>query len=627
MQIDDAGWLRRGTGALVERLGRTSAADASTTLQPALPFERRATRSSPSYGQAGVLGVSALILTAAAALMVLAGYGQGPFKALQMPERPEISAEQSTVAASARRDAFVMSLEGSLRRRTDYQRWLDTLAASFWRQTSGFQTALDRTIRMGSGLEASGRAVLREAETAVMATRVSVRDQLASGSPDGARADAGLTNAEGVIALLVAAAETDAASKPLSDLGDRLVGAKSLLADIARVQGELRDGHASLLQDASQALQVTSAEPIRAATTALGPQLPIWPVAVWFLAVGALVTATTTALHARYLRRHVNQPLEALRDVVQAVEAGDHASRVELTGSGLMAEVQTSLNDMLESIQLKVVSRVEHERTVSNLVESHEQTTRRERLAAADELAAGVVADLDERVASAVGFAEMARRHMGSPKLEHDLGALIDQLTEVGRVMRLLTKAPVRDEMSRVHLNTLANEVAEIARQHVWPKVDVSLRMAEGDHVVTGDAGRIRQAVLNLVSNARAAMPGGGQLSIEVGRLQSAGVSDGSSELIAQPDSLVLRVRDTGRGIPQAQLRTLFEPFDSTSQAAGAGLGLLQVAGIMAQHGGGVRVESQEGLGTTVSLLFPCAMDSTDLLDDDEAVEEFAIAS
>jgi signal transduction histidine kinase len=624
MQIDDAGWFRRLTAAMFQRVGGTQPVDAGETSQPALPFEVRTARPSSGRAQsAGLLVLTALVLLGAAGVIVLAGYDRGPFKMLHVPERPVTSTGQAAAEASARRDAVVSSVESNLARRGDYQRWLDDLSSSFGRQTSGFQTTLNVAIRMGSGLTPTDRAALREAEAGVQETRTVLRARLADEDVRGAKVDAGLTKAEGVLAALVAASRSDVSSKPLADLTNRLAGARSLFADITRVKSELEAGRANLLTDVSRSLEMPS-EPEQADATAFGPRLPVWPVTLWFLAVGALLM-TATAFHARYLRHRTQQSLAAMRDVFRAVESGDQASRVEVSGTGLLAEVQTSLNDMLETLQLKVVSRVEHERTVSNLVESHEQTTRRERLAAADELAAGVVADLDERVASAVGFAEMARRHMGSPKLEHDLGALIDQLTEVGRVMRLLTKAPVREEMSMVHLNTLANEVADIARQHVWPKVDVSLRMAEGDHFVKGDAGRIRQAVLNLVSNARAAMPGGGQLSIEVGRLQSAGVSDGSSELIAQPDSLVLRVRDTGRGIPQAQLRTLFEPFDSTSQAAGAGLGLPQVAGIMAQHGGGVRVESQEGLGTTVSLLFPCVMDSAQQYD--ESVQELALAS
>jgi signal transduction histidine kinase len=343
------------------------------------------------------------------------------------------------------------------------------------------------------------------------------------------------------------------------------------------------------------------------------------------LTIGGLFAVATAALHARHLRRIVLQPLTHMVDAMRLVESGDHMPRVDVTERGVMGEAQTSLNAMLEALHTRVVSRVEHERVVSNLVAEHECAARAERVSAAEELAAGVATDLDERVTSAVGFAEMARRKAGSPSMERDLGALIEQLTEVGRVMRGLT-GRTKPDMPLVRLDALAADVADTARQHVWPRIEVSLRVAEGEHVVKADGARLRQAVLNLVSNSRAAMPGGGQLTIEVGRLQSAGASDGPLELGALADSLVLRVRDTGRGIPQAKLSRLFEPFDATRDE-GAGLGLAQVAGIMAQLGGGVRVESQEGLGTTVSLLFPRAPQNAEPAIEHEAIGDLAVAS
>lgn len=621
VQFDTVRWH---TAALVRSFTRSSQAEATETLQPILPFESRTTRPPSRSPEAGPLVVAGVALTTAAVVVLLAAYDRGPFRSLYTATETGPPVQQSLGLNEMRRETLTQSLEAYLARRADDRRRLDTLVVAFGRQTSGFQTALERTIQEGSGLDAPDLTALREADTGVAEARARVRSSVVSQNFDEIRADAGLTNAEGVLVMLQARAVKSA--KPLSDLADRLAGARGLYSDMLRVKHDAETEHAALLASVSGAQDVPVEHPKPAVMSAFGPTLPVWPVAIWFLAVGGVVAVSMTALQNRYLRTQFIRPLEQVRETLRDAESGNHTARVDLGGAGIVTEVQESLNDMLETIQLQVVPRVEHERTVSNLVESHEQITRRERLAAADELAAGVVADLDERVASAVGFAEMARRHMGSPKLEHDLGALIDQLTEVGRVMRRLTNAPARTEMPVVRLNALAAEVADIARQHVWPKVDVSLRVAAGDHIVKGDASRLRQAVLNLVSNARAAMPTGGQLWIEVGRLQSAG-ADGSSEMTAQPESLVLRVRDTGRGIPQAQLTRLFEPFDSTNAAAGAGLGLPQVAGIMAQHGGGVRVESQEGLGTTVSLLFPCAQEEQSRLDDEDTVEALALAS
>ena len=622
---------------LIRRIGGTREADslvrshgwlrpvADTTAQPVLPFEARSTKPASDRALLAPAVVTVLALVAGAGVLVGAAYERGPFSTNRSPERSAEPNDRATISVAQRSEALAESVNLHVAVTTDYHRWLETLTAAFGREAAAMETALDTVIQSGGGLDDSDRAALRDAADGIASTKALVRPRLASADFGQAREDAGLTNAEGVIALLAGRPGWQT-SKALSDLRTRVVGARSLLVDIVRVHDELEATRAGLAAGLAASLEpVKTPAPIKTAT--LGPSLPVWPVVALFVVMGGLIGFGANVLHTRDRRQSFEQPLATMRNVLQSVESGDHTPRVDVTGRGTMAETQELLNAALEAIQVRVVSRVEHERTVSNLIASHEQTTRRERLAAADELAAGVVADLDERVTSAVGFAEMARRSALSPAMDHDLGALIDQLTEVGRVMRRLTKAPARTETPLVRLDALAAEVADMAKQHVWPKVDVSLRVADGEHLVAGDVGRLRQAVLNLVSNSRAAMPGGGQLWIEVGRMQSAGASDGSLEMGSPVDSLVLRVRDTGRGISQANLGRLFEPFVTTEDNTGAGLGLPQVAGIMAQHGGGVRVESQEGLGTTVSLLFPRAQRQTTDEVDEEAIEELAIAS
>ena len=113
------------------------------------------------------------------------------------------------------------------------------------------------------------------------------------------------------------------------------------------------------------------------------------------------------------------------------------------------------------------------------------------------------------------------------------------------------------------------------------------------------NANQVQQVLLNLIVNARQAMPGGGQLFLAVNAS-----SDGKwSELI---------VRDTGDGIPADRLRSIFEPFYSTKEAdkqgqGGTGLGLAVCREIVEDHNGRIRVESSVGQGTTMTLKFPRA--------------------
>ena len=117
----------------------------------------------------------------------------------------------------------------------------------------------------------------------------------------------------------------------------------------------------------------------------------------------------------------------------------------------------------------------------------------------------------------------------------------------------------------------------------------------EASGTLNGDADLLRQALANLVANALAATPAGGEVQVRV---------DG------QAGRAVLEVRDTGRGIPAEDLPHLFDRFYRTSGAfarnsPGTGLGLAIVQSIAHLHGGGLTIESRPGAGTTVRLAFP----------------------
>ena len=115
-----------------------------------------------------------------------------------------------------------------------------------------------------------------------------------------------------------------------------------------------------------------------------------------------------------------------------------------------------------------------------------------------------------------------------------------------------------------------------------------------GPCLINADPGQIEQVVLNLVINARDAMPVGGRIAISV-----LAPEDGGGDV-------VLRVRDEGNGMDAATIERIFEPFFTTKEAGkGTGLGLSTVYGIVRQSGGDVRVESALGAGTTFTLAFP----------------------
>jgi two-component system NtrC family sensor kinase len=122
-------------------------------------------------------------------------------------------------------------------------------------------------------------------------------------------------------------------------------------------------------------------------------------------------------------------------------------------------------------------------------------------------------------------------------------------------------------------------------------RITVATKLGQGLPVIMADTIAIEQVLLNLLTNARSAMPDGGSIMIE-----TALVEDGRS--------IRLAVRDTGSGIPHEILPKIFDPF-FTTRSDGTGLGLSISHGIMEDHRGTIEVSSELGKGTVFSLTFP----------------------
>jgi two-component system, cell cycle sensor histidine kinase and response regulator CckA len=156
---------------------------------------------------------------------------------------------------------------------------------------------------------------------------------------------------------------------------------------------------------------------------------------------------------------------------------------------------------------------------------------------------------------------------------------------------------------SLVDLNALVREMDRMLRRMLGEDIEFTVILAPELKVVHADPGQIEQVILNMVVNARDAMPGGGKLLLET---RNTGTP-------AQ-DSVTLSIRDTGIGM-DAQVRSrIFEPFFTTKEH-GTGLGLATSYGIIKENGGDLRVESAPGKGTTFHIELPVAAHIADFLE------------
>jgi CheY-like chemotaxis protein len=134
-----------------------------------------------------------------------------------------------------------------------------------------------------------------------------------------------------------------------------------------------------------------------------------------------------------------------------------------------------------------------------------------------------------------------------------------------------------------------------MVRRVVGEDIDLQVRLSEHRLAIHADPGLIDQVLMNLVINARDAMPSGGQLRVET-----------SSRISTQGEQAIVKVADTGMGIPPESLPRIFDPFYTTkAEGKGSGLGLATAFGIVAQHGGRIEVSSRIDHGTTFEVMLP----------------------
>jgi len=161
-------------------------------------------------------------------------------------------------------------------------------------------------------------------------------------------------------------------------------------------------------------------------------------------------------------------------------------------------------------------------------------------------------------------------------------------------------------QLSDLDANAVVKSLSKMLRRVVREDIALELRYAPSPLVIHADAGMIEQVLMNLVVNARDAMPAGGQLVVEV-----AGVAFTAEAATSQPNArpgafVRLAVSDQGTGIPPEIRSKIFEPFFTTKEAGkGTGLGLANVYGIVQQHAGWIDLDTEVGRGTTFSVYLP----------------------
>lgn len=238
-----------------------------------------------------------------------------------------------------------------------------------------------------------------------------------------------------------------------------------------------------------------------------------------------------------------------------------------------------------------------------------EQLRQSQKMDALGRLAGGIAHDFNNLLTAINGYSQIAmlKLHEKDP-LRKDLQEVLKAGERAASLTRqLLAFSRLQVFLPRViDLNVVVTDIDKLLRRLIGEDIHLVASLSPGLGYVMADPGQIEQVVLNLVVNARDAMPRGGTLTIETANVDL--TQDYSHQNYrAKPGAYVmLAVTDTGSGMDELTISRAFEPFFTTKEPGkGTGLGLSTVYGIVEQSGGDIRVYSEVGRGTTFKIYLP----------------------
>jgi PAS domain S-box-containing protein len=306
---------------------------------------------------------------------------------------------------------------------------------------------------------------------------------------------------------------------------------------------------------------------------------------------------------------------EDVRRLLEAMFlAGKGVSDVEeqmVTRKGETIHVNLSfslaVNEAGQTVNARVIARDITDRKKMEHAILHAQ-----KIESIGKLAGGVAHDFNNILASVLGSASILRRRLTEKSKFYKYVEIIEVAARRGSSLtrQLLTfarKTETKDEL--VDVNDTIRETVQLYERSVAKDIVVDVKLTGEITHVRGDSGQIQQALLNLLLNARDAMPGGGKVAITSSVVMADAHTTTQFASVKPGPFVRVNVSDTGVGMENGIRERVFEPFYTTKDT-GTGLGLSVVYGVVQNHGGFLDVESEVGRGTTFSVYLPRSSDA-----------------
>jgi len=287
-------------------------------------------------------------------------------------------------------------------------------------------------------------------------------------------------------------------------------------------------------------------------------------------------------------------------------------------GSRVPIEVSSRLiyeNGVPVAVQGSARDITERKRAEEALRASQLQLQQSQKLEAIGQLAGGVAHDFNNMLTAIIGYTDLSLRRVGlensirrnleeTKKAAERAASLVRQLLAFSRKQILEPKI--------LDLNDVVKDMHKMLTRLIGENIQLAIRLETNLGSIKADPSQVEQIIVNLVVNARDAMPRGGKVTIETANVTLSDEAALKHVAVKPGEHVMLAVSDTGSGMDQETQARIFEPFFTTKDVGkGTGLGLSTVYGIVKQSGGNIWVYSEPGMGTVFKVYLPRIDDAT----------------
>jgi hypothetical protein len=256
---------------------------------------------------------------------------------------------------------------------------------------------------------------------------------------------------------------------------------------------------------------------------------------------------------------------------------------------------------------------IERKQSQEILRQREEQLRQAQKMEAIGRLAGGVAHDFNNLLMAIHGYAEMLIHNLApGDERRADAEEIVKAADRAAGLTRQLLAFSSRQVITQqaVALDQLVLSMQNMLQRVIGPEIHISTEVWPDLTPVLADTTQVEQILVNLVINARDAMPGGGKIAIELRNVEIDKIGVAAHPGLQTGDYVEMSITDTGTGMDADTLSRIFEPFFTTKESGkGTGLGLATVYGIVQQNSGAIEVHSRIGHGTTFYIYLPRATD------------------